>query len=69
MFTCTQEEVDNIYNVLNGLEFRSLDLQIWGDPSIDAGDIIVALGMKSFAQMNWKFSNGFYGNYKTKCNV
>lgn len=65
-FTCLQSEVDNIYQVINGLQFQSVDLQIWGDPSIDTGDIISCNGMRSFAQKDWIFGNGFYGNYKAK---
>ncbi len=64
-FTCSQEEVDNIYNALNGLSFQGLEVKIWGDPAIDTGDIIVANGIRSFAQKEWNFGNGFYGSYKT----
>ena len=64
-FTCSQEEIDNLYEALNGLSFQSLDIKIWGDPAIDTGDIIIANGIRSFAQKNWSFGNGFYGNYKT----
>lgn len=64
-FSCTQKEVDNIYNSIVGIVFQSLEVQVWGDPSIDTGDIIQIGGIKSFAQKNWKFSNGFYGDYKT----
>ena len=64
-FSCTQEEVDNIYNSIVGLTFQSLDIQIWGDPAIDTGDVIQIGDIKSFAQKEWKFSNGFYGKYLT----
>lgn len=65
-FACSQGEVDAIYEVLNGLEYQSLECKIWGDPSIDTGDILIFNGIKSFAQMNWNFGNGFYGSYKTQ---
>lgn len=64
-FTCSQEEVDNIYQIVNGLQFQSLDVKIWGDPAIDTGDIIKVNNIISFAQKKWSFGNGFYGNYKT----
>lgn len=65
-FTCSQEEVDNIFQVVNGLQFQSLDVKIWGDPAIDTGDIIKVNNIISFAQKKWSFGNGFYGNYKTQ---
>lgn len=63
--SCTQEEVDNIYNSLVNLEYQSLDVRIWGDPFIDTGDIIKIGEYQSFVQKNWTFGNGFYGKYKT----
>ena len=68
ILSCTQEELDNIFNVLNGLQFQTLELRTWGDPSIDTGDIITLGNIKSFAQMSWSWGNGFYGNYKTIIN-
>ncbi len=64
-FSCSQEEVENIFNVINGLSYQSLELRIWGDPSVDRGDIIKANNLISFAQKEWTFGNGFYGKYKT----
>ena len=64
-FSCTQAEVDNIYNKLNGLSYQSLEVRVWGDPSIDTGDIIKFGNIKTFAQKEWSFGNGFYGKYKT----
>lgn len=64
--SCTQEEVDNIFNSLNGLEYQSLDVEVWGDPAIDTGDVIRVGNFISFAQKYWTFGNGFYGNYRTK---
>lgn len=65
-YSCTQQEIDNIFNALNGLQYQTLELRIWGNPAIDAGDKIIANGIQSFAQMDWKFANGFYGKYKTQ---
>lgn len=65
IFACSQEEVDNIYNSIKGLQYQSLEVRIWGNPAIDTGDIIKANGMISFAQKDWSFGNGFYGKYKT----
>lgn len=67
-FSCTQTEVDNIYNELNGLKFQSLDVKIWGNPAIDTGDKIKYKGIASFAQKDWSWGNGFYGSYKTILN-
>ena len=65
-YSCTQQEIDNIFNALNGLQYQTLELRIWGNPAIDAGDKIIANGIQSFAQMEWNFANGFYGKYKTQ---
>lgn len=68
LFTCTEEEVQNIYNVLNGISYQTLEIKLWGDPAIDTGDIIKLGNIKTFAQMSWEFGNGFYGTYKTILN-
>lgn len=67
-FFCTQVEVDNIYEKLNGLKFQSLDVKIWGNPAIDTGDKIKYKDIVSFAQKDWSWGNGFYGSYKTTLN-
>lgn len=67
-FSCTQEEVDNIYNKLNGLQYQSLTIKVWGDPAIDTGDKIKLNDIVSFCQKDWTWGNGFYGNYKTVLN-
>ena len=67
-FSCSQDEVDNIYDNINGLQFQTLDIRIWGDPSIDTGDKIILGDYKSFAQKDWSWGNGFYGSYKTILN-
>lgn len=64
-FAITEEEVESIYNKLNGLSFQSLDVKMWGDPAYDTGDIISVYGYKTFIQKSWKYNNGFYGSYKT----
>ena len=63
-FSCSQAEVDAIYQELNGLQYQTLDVRIWGDPAIDTGDLITFNGLKTFAQKHWTWGNGFYGNYK-----
>ena len=68
IFACSQEEVNNIYNSIKGLQYQSLEVRIWGNPAIDTGDIIKVNGMISFAQKDWSFGNGFYGKYKTTLN-
>lgn len=67
-FSCSQQEVDNILQKLKGLQYQTLDVRVWGDPSIDTGDIITFDNIKSFAQKDWSFGNGFYGSYKTILN-
>lgn len=67
-FSCTQEEVDNLFDKLNGLQFQTLEVKMWGDPSIDTGDRIKLNNIISFCQKNWTWGNGFYGDYKTVLN-
>ena len=67
-FSCSQLEIDNLYDVLKNITYQTFDAKIWGDPSIDSGDIIKINNIVSFAQMDWDFGNGFYGNYKTVLN-
>lgn len=66
IFTCTEEEVLNIYNSLNGLSFQSLVVKIWGDSTIDKGDLITIDDLTTFAQMSWEYQRGFIGSYRTK---
>ena len=68
-FSCEENEVEKIYNSLNGLQFQSLDATIWGDCSIDTGDIININGLISFCQKHWKFGNGWNGNYQTTLKI
>lgn len=65
IFGCSQQEVDNIYNSLKGMTFQSLNVKSWGDSSIDIGDLITINGISTFAQIEWKYQNGFIGNYKS----
>lgn len=64
-FSITEEEVETIYNKLNGLSFQSLDVKMWGDPAIDTGDFFIVYGYKTIVQKKWEYNNGFYGNYKS----
>ena len=66
IFTCTEEEVLNIYNSLKGLSFQSLVVKIWGDTTIDKGDLITIGDLTTFAQMSWEYQRGFIGSYRTK---
>lgn len=67
-FSCTQEELNNIYDKLNGLQYQTLEVHMWGDPSIDTGDKIKLDNVTSFCQKDWTWGNGFYGDYKTILN-
>ena len=65
LFSCTETEVQNIYNSIKNLSFQSLELKIWGDPSIDTGDFIKFQNVVSFCQKEWTYNLGFTGKYKT----
>lgn len=65
-FSCSQDEVDAIYESLNGLQFQSLKVRIWGDSSIDTGDIIKVGDYITFCQKDWEYGQGFYGYYNTQ---
>lgn len=63
-FSCSQEEVNNILQELNGFQYQTLKVRVWGDPAIDTGDLITFGNFKTIAQKHWKFGNGFYGTYE-----
>lgn len=65
-FSCSQDEVGTIYESLNGLQFQSLKVRIWGDSSIDTGDIIKIGDYITFCQKDWEYGQGFYGYYDTQ---
>lgn len=67
-FSCDEDEVLAIYNSLKGIQFQSIDIQMWGDSSIDTGDIIKVNNLISFCQKEWDYGNGWYGKYKTTLN-
>lgn len=64
-FVIDENEVETIFNSINGLTFQSIDIKMWGDPAYDTGDIIELLGLRSFIQKSWTYQYGFIGNYKT----
>lgn len=68
-FSCTEDEVEKIYNALNGLQFQKLDIKMWGDPSIDTGDLIKVNNFVTFCQKHWEYKNGFIGSYKSVLNI
>lgn len=63
--SCTQDEIDNIYQSLNGLKFQSVDVQIFVDPSFETGDRLNYGNVYSFIQKKWSYAGGFDGGYKT----
>ena len=67
-FSCDEDEVLAIFNSLKGIQFQSIDIQMWGDSSIDTGDIIKVNNLISFCQKEWDYGNGWYGKYKTTLN-
>lgn len=64
-FVISEDEVETIFESINGLSFQSIDIKMWGDPAYDTGDIIELLGLRSFIQKSWTYQYGFVGNYKT----
>lgn len=66
VFTCTEQEVINIYNSLKDLTFQSLVVKIWGDSTISKGDLIKIGDLVTFAQISWDYQRGFIGSYRTK---
>ncbi len=68
LFSCDENEVLNIYNSLKGVQFQSIDIQMWGDASIDTGDVIKVNNLISFCAKEWEYGNGWYGRYKNILN-
>ena len=70
VFTCSEEEVKNIYNALNGLQFQSANFKMLVDPAWDTGDIIKFMGKQTFIQKSsWTYNMGFIGSIKTTLNA
>ncbi|HIQ90995.1 MAG TPA: hypothetical protein IAB27_05175 [Candidatus Coprosoma intestinipullorum] len=69
VFVCSEAEVENIYNALNGLHFQSANFKMLVDPAWDTGDIIKFMGKQTFIQKSsWNYNMGFIGNIKTTLN-
>lgn len=68
-FVCEAEEVEKIYNTLNGLAFQSANFKMFIDPSWDTGDVINFLGKTTFIQKDWTYNMGFIGNINTTLNA
>ena len=69
VFVCSEEEVENIYNALNGLKFQSANFKMLVDPAWDTGDVIKFMGMQTFIQKSsWTYNLGFIGEIKTTLN-
>lgn len=69
IFVCSEEEVENIYNALKGLQFQSADFKMLVDPAWDTGDVIKFMGKQTFIQKNsWNYNLGFIGSIKTTLN-
>lgn len=68
ILSCIDEEVSNIYFALNGMIIESAEIRMFGDPSIDVGDIIGYGTFQTFCQRDWDFNLGFTGKYKTNIN-
>ena len=65
ILSCTDNEVSNIYQSLNGLVIESAEIKMFGDPSIDVGDVVSYGNFQTFCQRDWEFNLGFSGKYKT----
>lgn len=65
IFGCSQDEVDKIADKLLMLSVSSANFRIWGDATIDTGDLITIEGIQTICQKNWEYKNGWLGYYKT----
>lgn len=66
VFVCSEEEVKNIYNSLNGLQYQSASFKTLVNPAWDTGDVIKFMGKQTFIQKSgWSYNMGFIGDVKT----
>lgn len=66
MFIVSQEQIDNIYNQLKGLEVYSFEGNSIIDPAIDIGDILIIDGKQVIYQGSSQYSGKFKANITSK---
>lgn len=66
MYIVDQDQINNIYNTLKGLEFYSFEGESIIDPAIDTGDIVVIDGKNVIYQGSMQFSGRWIANIESK---
>lgn len=66
MYIVEQEQIDNIYNALKGLEFYSFEGECIIDPALDTGDIVVIDGKNVIYQGSTRFSGRWITSIESK---
>lgn len=66
MYIVDQDQINNIYNALKGLEFYSFEGESIIDPALDTGDIVVIDGKNVIYQGSMQFSGRWIANIESK---
>ena len=66
MYIVNQDQINNIYNILKGLEFYSFEGESIIDPALDTGDIVVIDGKNVIYQGSMQFSGRWIANIESK---
>lgn len=66
MYIVSQEQIDNIYEQLKGLELYSFKGEGIVDPALDAGDIVLIDGKKVLYQGSSEYKGKFYANISSE---
>lgn len=66
MYIVDQDQINNIYNTLKGLEFYSFEGECIIDPALDTGDIVVIDGKNVIYQGSMQFSGRWIANIESK---
>lgn len=66
MYIVDQDQINNIYNTLKGLEFYSFEGESIIDPALDTGDIVVIDGKNVIYQGSMQFSGRWIANIENK---
>lgn len=60
-FEISEEEVESIFESLNGFQFQSTNFKMLMNPSWDTGDVFKFLGITTLFQKKWSYNMGFSG--------
>lgn len=66
MYIVDQDQINNIYNTLKGLELYSFEGECIIDPALDTGDIVVIDGKNVIYQGSMQFSGRWIANIESK---